>query len=179
MGRAELPRPVLRLVAAFSRHTEPLQWGKEQAQTAWGLVALESEPFLHTETNYYDQEMGPGLVKQFWAFADLQPPGDLADWKLQSNVWETDYAARGEWPEPRPLNLDPGYLTEAKLVLATTKDRDHRLYLRDGIYAEVTLRYRRKKWEAWPWTYPDYQRPEYHEFFDRCRQYLRQSLQAL
>ena len=97
----------------------------------------------------------------------------LPEWKLASNQWEIDYQQLGRHPEPRPLNLDPGYLTEAKLVLATTKDRDHRLYLSRGIFAEVTLHFHRGTWEARPWTYPDYQRADYHEFFLRCREYLR------
>ncbi len=178
MGDIRPARPVLRIVAAFSRYSDALSWGREQVEAAWGDVALVSQPFPLVETNYYDQEMGTGQLKQFWALADLQPPEALADWKQKSNEWEAEYIARGLWPEPRPLNLDPGYLSEAKLVLATTKDRDHRIYLRDGIYAEVTLHYRRKRWTTWPWTYPDYQRAEYHEFFDQCRVYLRQSLQS-
>ena len=176
LGEITPPRSVLRIVAAFSCFPETLAWGKAEAEAAWGPIALVSDPFLLTETTYYDQEMGPGQSKQFWAFADLQSPGDLPDWKRQSNGWEEVCAQKGDWPVERPLNLDAGYLSEAKLVLATTKDRDHRIYLRDGIYAEVTLHYRRKAWEAWPWTYPDYQRAEYHEFFHRCRSYLRESL---
>ncbi|PQO34815.1 DUF4416 family protein [Bremerella cremea] len=178
MGDISTPRPVLRIVAAFSCYPDSLAWGAEFAEKHWGPIELKSEPFLLTETTYYDQEMGPGQSKQFWAFADLQSSGDLPDWKRESNLWEEQHAQERQLPVERPLNLDPGYISEAKLVLATTKDRDHRIYLRDGIYAEVTLHYRRKAWEAWPWTYPDYQRPEFHEFFNRCREYLRNSLQS-
>lgn len=176
MGEITTPRFVLPIVAAFSRYPEALEWGQTQAEKNWGEISLKSEPFLLTETTYYDQEMGPGQRKQFWAFSQLRSPEDLPQWKCQSNQWEVDYAEKKLWPQSRPLNLDPGYISEAKLVLATTKDRDHRIYLRDGIYAEVTLHYRRKAWTAWPWTYPDYQRPEYHAFFDRCRDYLRQQI---
>lgn len=58
-------------------------------------------------------------------------------------------------------------------MLATTKDRDHRIYLDNGIFAEVTLHYRQGVWEKSRWTYPDYQRPDFHEFFNQCRAYLR------
>ncbi|MHC2067143.1 DUF4416 family protein [Bremerella sp. T1] len=176
MGAIQDPRLVLPIIAAFSRYPEALAWGKQKAEAEWGEIALTSEPFLLTETTYYDKEMGPGQYKQFWAFSELLSPGTLPDWKIQSNKFEETYAQESEWPEQRPLNLDPGYISEAKLVLATTKDRDHRLFLRDGIYAEVTLHYRRKAWTSWEWTYPDYQRSEYHAFFDKCRSYLRQKL---
>ncbi|GAA4423676.1 DUF4416 family protein [Bremerella cremea] len=176
MGDISEPRLVLPIVAAFSRYPEALAWGRQEAEAMWGPIALESDPFLLTETTYYDEEMGPGQRKQFWAFAPIRSPEELPAWKHQSNACEARYADLQQWPEARPLNLDPGYISEAKLVLATTKDRDHRIYLRDGIYAEVTLHYRRKAWTSWPWTYPDYQRAEYHAFLDRCRQYLREQL---
>jgi len=73
----------------------------------------------------------------------------------------------------RPLNLDPGYLTEAKLVLASTKDHAHRIYLGRGIYAEVTLHYQNGRWQSHDWTYPDFQRPDYHLFFSQCRDFFR------
>ena len=72
----------------------------------------------------------------------------------------------------RPLNLDPGYITPAKLVLASTKDHAHRIYLRDGIYAEVTLSFRGRKWQPLEWTYPDYRRDDYQRFFTECREWL-------
>jgi hypothetical protein len=165
--------PVLRVLATFSRHPEALDWARQTATEAWGATAIESERFDHRETNYYDATMGKELKKCFFAFETLADPAELAAWKLVSNEWEIEYQRLGRHSEPRPLNLDPGYLTDAKLVLATTKDRDHRIYLRDGIFAEVTLHFHRGQWEARPWTYPDYQRADYHEFFLRCREYLR------
>ncbi|HEX5104158.1 MAG TPA: DUF4416 family protein [Pirellulaceae bacterium] len=164
---------VLRILAAFSRYPKGLDWARRTAEAAWGPVALESERFEHRETNYYDATMGTDLEKCFFAFETLADPAALAEWKLTGNQWEIDYQQLGRHPEPRPLNLDPGYLTDAKLVLATTKDRDHRIYLRDGIFAEVTLHFHRGRWEARPWTYPDYQRADYHAFFLRCRDFLR------
>jgi hypothetical protein len=63
-------------------------------------------------------------------------------------------------------------MTPAKLVLASTKDHAHRIYLSQGIYAEVTLFYRDREWQAREWTFPDYRRADYHAFFDACRNYL-------
>src|SRR5262249_22167667 len=157
-------RPTLPILALFSRYPEALAWGQSRAESHFGAVALASEVFDHNETTFYEKSMGPGLKKTFLAFAALRDPAELIDWKLATNAWEDEYAALGLHPEPRPLNLDPGYLTEAKLVLASTKDRDHRLYLGRGIFAEVTLHFQRGAWVTRPWTYPDYQRADYHAF---------------
>src|SRR5690349_9926956 len=167
-------RPVLLILAAFSRHPEAIDWGRQRAEEAWGPVALRSELFEHRETSYYEATMGPDLKKTFWAFESLVDPAGLVEWKETTNQWESEYQRLGTHPEPRPLNLDPGYLTEAKLILATTKDRDHRIYLDRGIYAENTLCFHHGTWQPRPWTYPDYQRADYHQFFQRCREFLRQ-----
>jgi hypothetical protein len=164
---------VLLIVAAFSRHGEALDWGREQLVRLWGPLALESERFVFTETEFYDATMGRGLAKTFFAFERLIDPAELVEIKLRTNELEDECRELGRWPEPRPLNLDPGYLTEAKLVLATTKDRDHRLYLDRGIFAEVTLHYHAGQWRPRDWTYPDYRRADFHEFFLRCRNDLR------
>jgi len=173
MGDILSHRPVLLILAGFSRHTAALDWGKAKAEAAWGPIALESERYVHNETRYYEASMGPELLKTFFAFEQLLDPARLVELKLQSNAWEEEYKASSSHAEERPLNLDPGYLTEAKLILASTKDRDHRLYLDQGIYAENTLYYTRGAWQSRPWTYPDYLRADYHEFFVKCRDYLR------
>jgi hypothetical protein len=173
MAAIQPHRPVLRVLAAFSRYPAALDWARQTVEGAWGAVALASELFDHRETTYYEATMGTELKKVFLAFEPLADPADLPAWKIESNAWEDDYHRLGGHPEARPLNLDPGYLTEAKLVLASTKDRDHRIYLGQGIYAENTLYFYRGGWQPRPWTYPDYRRPDYHDFFARCRDYLR------
>ena len=174
MGEIAQPSEVLLLLAAFSRHVEALAWAKDKASDAWGPVALASEVFSFAETDYYEPTMGSGLSKCFWAFERLVDPATLVERKWQTNAWEAEYANQYGHPESRPLNLDPGYLTPAKLVLASTKDHAHRLYLSRGIFAEVTLSYRDRSWQAQPWTFPDYRRVEYQDFFTRCRSYLRE-----
>jgi hypothetical protein len=176
MALAERHRPVLRIIAVFSRYPEAIEWAKRTTEAAWGPVVLQSELFDHRETNYYESTMGRDLKKTFFAFESLVDAAGLVEWKEQSNQWELDYQRLGQHSEPRPLNLDPGYLTEAKLILATTKDRDHRIYLDRGIYAENTLYFYHGAWQPRPWTYPDYQRADYHQFFQRCREFLRQKL---
>jgi len=173
MGEIGEPAPVMLILAAFSRYTEVLDWAQERAEATWGTIALASPRFSFEETSYYEPTMGAGLKKCFWAFETLVDPGVLAQVKTQTNTWELEYAKGGGHGEPRPLNLDPGYLTPAKLVLASTKDHAHRLYLSDGIYAEVTLFYKDRRWQHRDWTFPDYRRADYQQFFADCRQALR------
>jgi hypothetical protein len=174
MGDIKEHEPVLLITAAFSRHDDARQWARERAERDWGPIALASELFDFSETRFYETSMGPGIKKELWAFERLVNPAQLVELKHTANDWELEFRRLDRCSEPRPLNLDPGYLTEAKLVLATTKDRDHRLYLDRGIYAEVTLVFQGHAWQVRPWTYPDYRRADYHQFFTRCRDYLRQ-----
>jgi hypothetical protein len=172
MGDIHTPGPVLLIVAASSRHEAALEWARERCVQRLGPVVFSSDPFEFMETDYYTATMGPGLKKQFFAFEILIDSGELAGIKRETNNWEAEYAALGAHAEQRPLNLDPGYLTPAKLVLASTKDHAHRIYLREGIFAEVTLVYRQRNWQPLEWTYPDYRREDFRRFFTQCRQWL-------
>ena len=112
-----------------SRYTDALLWSIERLTQTHGPVALESPVYDFVETEYYQQTMGEDLKKQFVAFEQLVPPDAIVAAKINSNDLEVEYAKAHDHPETRPVNLDPGYISEAKLVLATTKDRDHRLVL--------------------------------------------------
>ena len=173
MGDTHQHYEVLFVSAIFSRHDDALAWATEAMQRTWGPIALTSDAFSFADTEYYTETMGPALRKQFVAFEKPFAPERLVDAKLHTNALELEYGAIGDHTEQRPLNIDPGYLTEAKLVLASTKDRDHRIYLAEGIFAEVTLHFARGNLQSLPWTYPDYQRADYHAFFTACREYLR------
>jgi hypothetical protein len=176
MGSPSEPSPVLLILAAFSRHPQALAWARQTTESAWGPAALISPAFEFTQTDYYQASMGPDLKKQFFAFQRLIDPAQLIELKLQSNRWETEYAPLGHHTEQRPLNLDPGYITLAKLVLASTKDHSHRIYLGQGIYAEITLSFRSGRWQPSEWTYPDYRRPDFQQFFLECRDHLKQTI---
>jgi hypothetical protein len=177
MAEPRAPVPVLLVVAAFSRHDSALAWGRVQLEEAYGPVGLASPAWAFTHTSYYERTMGTDLRKQFFAFRDLMDPSQLAAVKLHTNDLERRLAATGEWPEERPLNLDPGILALGKFMLATTKDQAHRIYLRDGIFAEVTLRFQDGAFEPWPWTYADYREPELHRFLLESRGYYKRRLQ--
>ena len=172
-------RSVLRVMAVSSRHDEAFSWALEKAIEFWGPVEFVSERFDFSETVYYQKTMGEGLQKQLLAFSQLIQQDEVVESKHQSNGWEDEFKSMRQWEEQRPINLDPGYLTEAKLVLATTKDRDHRIYLSRGIFAEVTLFYQDLRWQSSRWTYPDYRRADFLEFFDRCREHLRDRYAAM
>lgn len=171
MGQIKMPKPVKLIVSALAPGEGLLRAARETAVAQWGAIDVESEllPFEHT--TYYAREFGTGLVRRIWAFAPLIDPAALPEIKRQSNEIEARWAVEGK----RQINLDPGYVSLAKLVLATTKNHGHRIYLRQGIYAEVTLAYRDKAFRPWPWTYPDYGTPRYCALFARVRQrYLEQ-----
>ena len=178
MGDINDHKPVLLIAAVTSRYDTALAWTREQSTRTWGKIALASPVYEFTETDYYAESMGTGLKKQLLVFDEMFDPGELAPTKILSNQWEEQYASEFEHAESRPLNIDPGYITEAKLVLATTKDRDHRIYLQQGIFAEVTLHFRAKQWTSSRWTYADYQRHDFQEFFTNCRNLLRERIRG-
>ncbi len=117
--------------------------------------------------------MGPGLTKQLLVFRDLVDADCLPAVKRHTNALEAELAASGTFGEVRPLNLDPGVLMLGKFLLATTKDQSHRVYLRDGIFAEVTLRFEAGAFEPWPWTYADYREPAVRDFLKEARDFYR------
>ena len=143
------------------------------AQT-FGPIVLRSPALPFIQTTYYEREMGPHLTRLYVAFAPCVPMDDLAAIKHTTNNLETLWTtAQGQ----RRVNLDPGYLDLAKVVLATTKDYSHRLYIGDGIFAEVTLQYKHKALQPWEWTYPDYRLPTTLAFFQQLRDLYRRQLQ--
>jgi len=176
MSQAHLPPPNLLIIAAFSRHEEALRWAGERLPVFFGPIARTSSDFSFNQTRYYESAMGSGLRKRFLVFQDLIPADQLADIKLRTNELEQELTISKSWPEPRPLNLDPGILSLGKFMLATTKDQAHRIYLRAGIYAETTLRFQDHAFQPWPWTYADYRQPEVLAFLGEAREYYRQRL---
>lgn len=125
---------------------------RSELEERFGRIVRETEPFPFTFTDYYEKELGKRPVRFFLFFEDLILPDSIGKIKLETNRLELAYSDNGL----RKFDLDPGYITESSVVLATTKDRAHRVAIGDCLYAEVTLIYHRKGWETLPWTYPDY-----------------------
>lgn len=103
-------------------------------------------------TNYYEKEMGKFLIRRMVSFHKLISPESLPDVKLLTNQVEDQFSSEGL----RKINIDPGYVSAAHLILATGKGYTHRPYLRDGIYADLTLIFTDGAFHALSWTYPDY-----------------------
>lgn len=178
MATPHPPDPSLLVVACFSKHIAALDWAKERLAQIYGSVSLTSKDFDFHHTKYYELQMGQGLRKRFLCFEQLVASDCLPDVKNQTNALEGDLAEQHMFSEARPLNLDPGLLQLGKFLLATTKDQAHRIYLREGIYAEVTLRFHDGAFEPCPWTYADYREPGYHEFLTEARLFFRGQLEV-
>ena len=170
MGHPRPPSTVKLFAGLLGGDPDVLRRARQLLARRWGPVELESDIWPFDQTDYYADEMGPHLQRWFVGFGPLVRPDELAGIKLETNALEAQLGEDCLQPDiPRPVNIDPGYVDLTKLVLATTKDRGHRIYMGHGIYAEVTLQYARSAWQVLPWTYPDYMRSEYHEFFTRLR----------
>jgi len=138
-----------------------------------GDISLTSEVIPFTHTVYYRKEMGDNLLRQWFAFGDLIVPDALTELKHRSNEIELRFL--GE-KGGRLVNIDPGLITMSSLILASTKNYSHRIYIGKGIYAEVTLIYKHQKFTSLEWTYPDYQEIKALDFFQKARDTLKERL---
>ena len=178
MGEIREAQPVKLVSAIFSGREEVLTEAHAELVAMFGPVDMESTAFDFDQTTYYEEQMGPDLKKTLLAFERLIKPDDLPGIKRATNKLEETLAGRHPDGAPRPVNIDPGYVSLSKLVLATTKDYSHRLYLGEGIYGEVTLAFQGGGFEPQPWTYPDYRREEYRAFLTAVRNRLKSQLMA-
>ena len=148
----------------------------KKLEKEFGYIEAASPVLDFPYTDYYDSEMGQRPVRYLLLFENLVDPSDLADIKTKTNQIETTFAdADGN----RRVNLDPGTLSLANFILATCKDRSHRIPLKDGIYGETTLIYQNHDFQVLPWTYADYRsddiRAILRDFRDDYRKKLKKS----
>ncbi len=180
MGVIRPARKVKLICGMISGDPDLLRRTRPMLEQRFGAIDAVSDLWPFDATDYYQAEMGPDLQRQFVSFASLIDPGRIGAIKRETNDLEAEICrAAGVPKEFRLVNLDPGYIGIGKLVLATTKDYSHRIYLGDGMYAEVTLHWQDGRWQAWPWTYPDYADDRYHDFFTRVRDRLREQISEL
>lgn len=165
MGTPRLPRPAKLMMSVISGEDGIMMRAIEDLQSIYGEVDLLSDLLPFDFTRYYDEEMGVPLFRRFIAFKELVQREALADIKKRTNEVEGRYSRDG----CRKVNIDPGLLSEENLVLATTKGFAHRVYLRDGIYADLTLIFRKGSFRPQEWTYPDYRQGEVIELMNGLR----------
>ncbi len=134
-----------------------------------------SLPVRFDFTDYYEAEMGPDLLRVFVSFERPIDPEDLREIKIATNSVEEEIAQRGrlDGMARRPVNLDPGFLSLHSIVLASTKNFQHRIPVGKGIYLEQEMFFTRTGARFLPWTYPDYQSPQYVEIFRQIREIAR------
>ncbi len=161
MKQAPLAKLFIGVITAGDDYTIE---ARRRLEAKFGPIDYESPIIPFDFTSYYEPEMGTGLNRIFWSFQTLVHPEELPDFKIFTNTLEKEIASPN-----RKINLDPGYLTGAKMILATTKDYCHRIYLDKGIYAEVTLRFKKGTFSPFDYTYRDYATPQYINIFNKIR----------
>lgn len=147
---------------------EMLEKGLTVLKENFGDIERRSKIIPFDFTNYYESEMGKGLIRQWTSFLNLIKEDEIKDVKLKTIGLEKRLASEDG---RRNVNIDPGYISLSKLVLASTKDYSHRIYLGDGIFAEVTLIYKKGAFQPLEWTYPDYR--QNIKFFEDVREELK------
>ncbi len=167
---------LVKLVIAFLyREQKIYRQAMEITQDIWGFTDYQSQEYFFDLTDYYKTEMGTPLFRIINSYSCLIDPGNLPDIKLATNKIESELASL----DLRQVNLDPGYLDYDKLVLASAKYNYQKIYLRDGIYADPTLYYRKGRFIAADWTFPDFKSAVYENDFLQIRHIYKTQLKEL
>ena len=152
MSRPQSPQPAKLVIGILLKDKDLVQPLAQSLTTLFGDVDTVSSWLDFDYTDYYTREMGGPLFRRMFSFKKLIEQPDLARIKVQTNRLEQSYEQDGR----RRVNIDPGYLLHERFVLATGKNFTHRIYLNEGIYADLTLIYQKGDFQTLPWTYPDY-----------------------
>jgi hypothetical protein len=167
------PLPGLLVLSILSGRWDDVWPGLLEALEArFGPAAHVSDLFPFDQTGYYDEELGTPIARRLLAFETLRPLDELAGIKLFTNALEAAHAGQGR----RLFNLDPGFLTLERLVLATGKNFSHRIYLGSGIWADLTLIWQRRGWVDFSWTFPDYAGEDMKSRLTKLRQLYKTKL---
>jgi hypothetical protein len=178
LGTVHAHPPVKLVTALLGRDLALLAEIENRIEKAYGPVEERSEVFLFTHAHRFDLEMGENLSKRVISFAELLPVEKFPEVKLFANDLEWEYREHLIDRSRRLVNIDPGYVTLSKVVLASTRNYAHHIYLGQGVYAELLLRYHRGALRNLPWTYPDFRTHLVHSFFSRTRDRYQVQLRA-
>lgn len=178
MWKLKEPNPVKLIVGILAANYQCLHSAADALTDKFGNADFTSEVWPFDKTDYYKEQMGPRILRQFISIERLIHPEKLAKVKLRTNKLEQRLVRRLGIPVSRPVNLDPGIIEPSKLVLATTKNYSHRIYIGRNMYAEVTLIFNKGSWQPLDHTYPDYRQQCYFDFFDKVRTRLLEQLKS-
>jgi hypothetical protein len=166
MSMPRAPQSAKLVVGIFVPDKHLLREAIEPLQAAFGDIDMVSPWFDFDFTDYYASEMGRPLYRRVVVFKTLIQQDALAAIKCRTNEIERRFSENGK----RRINIDPGYMLLERFVLATGKNFTHRIYIGQGIYADLTLIYQKGDFKTLPWTYPDYATSEMRSFLTLVRQ---------
>ena len=169
MAEIKEPQKVLSIAGLICAHGFTADMCPELSRE-FGSVILKSDIMRFSHTTYYNKEMGSDLTRQWYVFGNLVLPDELVRLKYRANAIEKKYVSEDGG---RKVNIDPGLVSLSNLILASTKNYSHRVYLGQGIYAQITLIYRDGRFNPLEWTYPDYRENMALAFFTRARAILK------
>ncbi len=172
------PQPVKLIIGILAADETSLAAAIKAINKPFGVIDLASDVWPFTQTDYYKDELGPNALRQFVSIEKLIDPGKLAQIKHDTNSLEQQLADSLKLPLPRPVNLDPGFIEPSKLILASTKNFSHRIYIGNKMFAEVTLMYEKGHWRHFEYTFPDYRQSCYHDFLSKVRTRLMEQLKT-
>ena len=161
-------QPVLLVCGIIAGDDVLFRRAEDRLVEAFGAVDRTGPAIPFDLTEYYAGEMGTGLRRKFVSFESLIAPQDLSEVKIRTNAME-DALREESGGSHRPVNIDPGYLTSAALIMATAKNFAHRIPLDKGIYAHLEFLFGKHGIRTLDWTYPDFRRPDHHPFFQEAR----------
>lgn len=172
MSERRLPTEAALVISVIYRREERFDEAAGRMANVWGEPERVHGPFPFDRTRYYRREMGEPLVRRFLVFRHLVARDTLPDIKIAAETIEREFAVDGR----RTVNIDPGMLTEENFILATGKNFSHRVYLGNGVFADLTLMFREGEYRALPWTYPDYATDEIRTFLREVRETYRRAI---
>lgn len=175
MGKISEPSPAAFIAGITYADEDKIADILEILSDAFGAQEIKSPVFDFDMTDYYTREMGENLKKFFYCFRDPIKLEMLPDIKLFTNETEIKFSSGNMGNLRRTVNIDPGYITLSKLVLASTKDYSHRIFIGKGIYAETTLRFIKGTFIPLETTYPDYKTPLAIHFFNTVRDFVKRN----
>jgi len=152
MSIPQPPKPAKLIVGFFLKEKSLAADVARDLSMRLGPVETISPWLKFDFTSYYEKEMGVPLYRRLMVFRKHVQQTRLVAVKHITNELEIKYQRGGG----RQVNIDPGYLLPERLVLATGKNFTHRIYIGEGVYADLTLIYQKGAFRTLPWTYPDY-----------------------